>query len=512
MVVCLLLISLSLFTGCINNAEKTNNSDKTNTIQDSTQENEEPVKLSIISDEMGRVWKEGNPVQLELEKITNTKLEVTLIPKSEFQNKYSVLAASGSLPDISCLGANDFQAYAGQGLYMDIAEQLEKHAYNLMKHIKPEEWDLCKYQGKQIGIPYLRIAGKVIPIVRQDWLDNLGIKMPETLDEYENMLIQFTKNDPDGNGKDDTYGIGAVANGVGNTFDMIFGAFGFQLKKYYLKEEKIYPANISEEYKAALEYINKLWDAGAIDPDLFIIKGDQARQRIAQGKVGSFCGWWSSVPEALEAQNKIKEINPKANLVPIYPAVKGLDGKSGMISYGNFGGARCISSKCENSETAIKFLDYLCTDEGNELVWMGIKGVHYIDVVKGRTEEGQKAFDEKWLDPFAQIISRLDIDRNTNSEDPITRRKAEFAQIATKYNLYSCIFYAEPITDEEKSLGPDLKQYEEEMLIKFITGQEPLSKWDEYIKTWIDKGGKKILESKIKIHNQINATNYTSGI
>lgn len=43
-------------------------------------------------------------------------------------------------------------------------------------------------------------------IIRQDWLDNLGLEAPTTIDEFEEVIRAFTEDDPDGNGEKDTYG------------------------------------------------------------------------------------------------------------------------------------------------------------------------------------------------------------------------------------------------------------------------------------------------------------------
>ena len=75
--------------------------------------------------------------------------------------------------------------------------------------------------------------GQCLIIFRQDWLDKLGLKYPETLDDMKNVLIAFTNNDPDGNGKNDTYGYTAEkpssSSGV-TPFDWVFFATAFRMR------------------------------------------------------------------------------------------------------------------------------------------------------------------------------------------------------------------------------------------------------------------------------------------
>lgn len=477
--------------------------------------------VSLIEPDGGRVWKDDNPVTKELEKRTNVKITANLVPNNDFANKYNVIAASGDIPDLNKLNGFDYQKYTDQGLYLDLAKYVDQFGPNLKKALKPELWDLTKYKGKQFVIPYENSAGKEVPVVRRDWLDALNVKMPANLDEFEAMLKAFTFNDPDKNGKNDTYGLG-TASRYDESFMPIFGAFGLGINSigqgtpmnHYLKDNKVVPIAVSPEYKAAVEYLHKLWDDKVIDPELFTIKPDQGQQKAAQGKIGYFNAWWSIAPQVLTQQLKMKEINPNAKWDPIFPGITGPDGKSGMTSYGNIGGGVAISAKAKNPEAIIKFLDYLATDEGWELARYGIKGTHYTTITDPRTPEGQKAFDEKWLDPLSQLISRQDLVDKVNlaSRDPVQIENNRFIVPASKYTLYQDVFYGIPLTDEQKTYGADISKYEEEMLVKFITGTEPLSKWNDYVEAWKKKGGKQVLDAKVKKYNELKSTNYTPGM
>lgn len=469
----------------------------------------EPVTLSVIMPDGGRVFKEDNPVIAELEKQTNTKLEYTLVPPSEFLSKYGVMVASGSVPDISRLNGFDYFQFVNQGIYLDIGDLVEKDAPNLKKSIKPESWDLVKYQGKNYAVPYVNSSGKYVHVVRQDWLDNLGLKVPETLDEFTEMLRKFTFSDPDKNGKNDTYGFaGTDAGGSIYTdeFMSVFGAFGMQPLQYYLKDGKVYSSSISQEYKAAVEYIAQLYSEKLIDPEIFLSKKDQALQKLVQSKSGSFCAWWSIAPQVLVSQLKMKEINPDAEWSVVYP-LKGKDGLYGMRDNGSINGTTSISAKCENPEAAIKFIDYIASDEGKLLVTQGIQGVHYTEPY-APTEEGKAAKDQKWLDVFSQIVGNPEANRiaygKTNPE------YVDFIVSGEDAKLISNLFYG-VTTNDYQTLLPDVKKLEEEWFIKFVTGAEPISKFDEYVSQWKAKGGQQISESLLAEYNKRNATSYTLG-
>ncbi|MHA6480949.1 extracellular solute-binding protein [Paenibacillus sp. strain BS8-2] len=514
------LLTVALLAGC--SGGNSNEPAETNAGKPADGETKKaPTTISIIQPDLGRVWKSDNPGTKELETRTNVKLDVSMHPNNDFTSKFNVLAASGDIPDISRLSAFDYQNFADQGLFLDLTEYLDEYGPNLKKAIPAELWDLTKYKGKQFVIPYENTAGKEVPVVRMDWLETLGLKMPANLDEFEAMLKAFTFDDPDKNGNNDTYGMG-VTNTYSESFMPIFGAFGIAPgfiggstpMPSYQKDNQVVPVAVSPEYKEAITYIKRLWDAKVIDPEIFTIKADQAQQKAAQGKIGYFNAWWSIAPQQLVMQLKMNEIVPEAKWEPIQPALTGPDGKSGMFSFGNIGASVAISAKSKNPEEAIKFLDYLATEEGWELARFGIKDTHYTSATAPRTEEGQKAYDEKWLDPLSQIVSRVDLVNNVNnaSEDPIQIENNRFINAAASYTLYQDIFYGIPLTDEYKTYGADVAKYEEEMIIKFITGVESLDKWDAYVESWKKKGGQTVFDSAIKKYNELKGTQLESGI
>ena len=170
---------------------------------------------------------------------------------------------------------------------------------------------MVKYKGEQYAIPYVNDPGKLLFFARQDWLNNLELKNPENIEEFTEMLRKFTYNDPDGNGENDTWGLTSYGSGNNEyltSLSPIFGAFGMQPQQYYIKDNKVYASSISEEYKAAIEYISGLYKEKLIDPEIFLHKTDQAKQKLLQGKSGVFCAWWSTVPQVLLEQSKCKKL------------------------------------------------------------------------------------------------------------------------------------------------------------------------------------------------------------
>ncbi|MFQ9151073.1 MAG: hypothetical protein ACLR6B_05460 [Blautia sp.] len=137
-----------------------------------------------------------------------------------------ILSGSKSeLPDMVKLTSsmfNDIYDYADQGALMDLTD-LVKNCPNILKNVPEEALERCTIDGKLYGIPVFCNPNRYNVVIRQDWLDNLNLDVPKTLEEYHEVLKAFTFNDPDGNGKDDTYGLTGLSM---ETFDPIYGAYG----------------------------------------------------------------------------------------------------------------------------------------------------------------------------------------------------------------------------------------------------------------------------------------------
>lgn len=476
-----------------------------------------PAKLTILTGDGGRVVQEDNPVWLELEKRTNTELTLMLLPNAELQQKINTMAASNTLPDI--VKYTDFYPYAAQDVMLDLGELVDTYGGNLKKHIPEHLWAYGQYQGKQVAIPYYNEAGKYTMAVRQDWLDKLGLAIPATLDELYNVSVAFATKDPDGNGEADTY-----AFGHWDDFMPIYGAYGIigggasgQQRYYYVKDDALFTTIISQEYKGVLTYLNQLWDAKAIDPDFFIMQTDQYRQKLATGKIGMLNQWWSLVPDVLYNRLGFGELNPGGKWSIIESAPKGPGGPfgdNGMRSSGDYQGATWLAANTKYPVEAMKFLDFLITDEGFELSGYGLQGVHYTSLLEPRTAEGQKAYDERWLDAFHQVVGRrndlfIQIREAVTTDHQLAMNR--YTNAALSYNLYVDALFGLPATQAELDYDADLNAFEIENRIAFITGERSLDQFDQYVKEWLDRGGRDILAARVAQHNELRNTQYTAG-
>lgn len=509
-VTCVTTSLLFVFSGC----SKTSTPAKTDQSATSTPQGE-PVKLTWFSYDHNRVLKDNDPTIMEFEKKTNTKIEFMLVPSSEQKTKLNMLVASNSLPDITKIEGYDIFQYIPQGVLLELNSYIDKDGVAMKKAIPKEAWDSVAYNGKYYGIPKINSAGKYNMYIRQDWLENLGLKAPTNLDELADVLKKFTLNDPDKNGKNDTYGYGSEGSAGGDnptlSFQSIFGAYGIQAKQYFLKDGKFYASNITPEYRDAVNYISKLYADKLIDPDLFVMKSDQARQKLVKGTAGAFVGWWSIPQQVLIEQLKMDQVDPKVKW-QIIDEIKGPNGKYGLGATNVISATNTISKNCKNVDVAIKAIDYLYSDEGAMLGIAGVKGLDYTTTPDGKfdkaTEQGLKGVADKTMGLLSQLVLNPAMDDQIN----IQRNSAYkiYIDSAEKANLYTNVFTGYS-TKESQTYVTDLNKFENDWMLGVITGKASITTFDDYVKQWKDKGGKQVMDSFIAEYNKRNKTNYTAG-
>lgn len=485
--------------------------------QDDTQR----ASVSLMMADSGRANKSDNPIIAEFENRLDMDIEVNLIPSADFTSKFNVMAAGGELPDMTLFANYDYFNYAGQDLFLDIGDMLKD--YPNLNAIDKKYYDSVAFQGKYYAIPKVNPSrGKNNTIVRKDWLDKLGLDMPENLEQLREMYNKFTYADPDGNGKNDTYGLSTTSEVVSSvfpdTFMGIFGAYGIQPEYYHLEGNEVVYGAISENYKNALEYLYQLYTVDkVIDPDIFIIKTDQARQTFVQGRFGSFTAWWSVGPQVCVQRMNMPEVSPGSEIA-ILPAIKGPNGECGYRSKSAVTGTVCINADTKYPQACLKLLDYLASDEGTLLGLYGFEGEHYTaetvtnvdgeeETLYTRTELGQQEFDNKWLDIMSMFFSSS-IGNNQYYNDALLTEHIKAAEDAPLYfDLFDGL-----TSDELQRYGADIKKFEQEWMIDFITGKTPIDKFDEYVALWKQKGGEEVFKSLLAVYNDINKTSYTARL
>ncbi|NJD03224.1 MAG: extracellular solute-binding protein, partial [Ruminiclostridium sp.] len=261
-----------------------------------------------------------------------------------------------------------------QGALVPI-EQSWIDASTNVKNIPADYWTVVRKSGKILSVPY-RSMQKLALFIRQDWLDKLGLKVPVTIDDWYNVSRAFALNDPDGNGKQDTYGY--AGQNEWDTASYFFQPIQNAIVKYTSEitydraEDKLKFVPFEEDYKTYLEFLQKSYKEKIIEPNIFTNKEDNMRNLFFSGKTGIISDYVDLVDDDIA---KTTAVNPNAKITLFSPPT-GSQG-SGFFAFLSDLSIGILKSTRNPEATFKYFIDPLHSLEGQQLLVYGPEGVNW---------------------------------------------------------------------------------------------------------------------------------------
>ncbi|MDF2668636.1 MAG: extracellular solute-binding protein, partial [Paenibacillus sp.] len=286
-------------------------------------------------------------------KLINEKFNVdyrpNLVVHSEYLQKLSATIASGNLPDIIALQDADssFYKWAKQGAFLPIDEFIDKYA--TLKAVPSNMWSALKVNGHTYAIPrYYPMNYSLTPVIRKDWLDKLGLPIPTSYEELKKVALAFTNQDPDGNGKHDTYGIA-----IGQAINPAFAMGAYWDTAFYHKNDQGQYINgyIGEGRKQLVSWLTDLYKQNALTKDFAFFNWTQTNKEFYSGRAGIFIGAASGMSETY--MQNLLEISPHAKIVPLQPFLAP-DGSKGFTSGRGYMGIIALNAKLANEPDKLK--------------------------------------------------------------------------------------------------------------------------------------------------------------
>ena len=216
-------------------------------------------------------------------------------------------------------------------------------------------------------------------LIRRDWLDALGLDMPETEEEYIDTMVAFAQNDPDGNGQDDT--VGYLPAQTWLLTSQAWTGYGFTDGRWIFNEDGDARMAIAEKSTLPLmSFLRRMFKAGGMDPDFATIANEDAIEKFAQGRVGMFSRQVS--PKHLDAiYQKWVILQPD---VDFFEAVEFAHGPLVVDNNVRFAEKIYWSESYfeanvddEKMDRILSLYEWIISDEGMAMCAYGIEGKHY---------------------------------------------------------------------------------------------------------------------------------------
>lgn len=281
----------------------------------------------------------------------------------DYTQKLTMAIASNDLPDLMDLPPEEFSELANAGLLADLTESYDTYASDLLKETIEVDGGIqlasAKVDGKLYGLPQLSAADGTCDLlwIRTDWLENLGLEAPTNMEELLEVARAFRYEDPDGNGQDDTWGIGFQKDIVTEegaspgSYEGFFAAYGAYARAWVKGEDgQISYSGINPGIKEALTQLNAMYEEGLIDPEFGVKDTVKLGEDIAAGKVGMFYGLegmpWGACKSNIEN-------NPEADW-QCYPIVSATKEPAKPVTYVRITRYYAANANCEHPEALIQ--------------------------------------------------------------------------------------------------------------------------------------------------------------
>lgn len=460
---------------------------------------EAPYKLVFMTtgDQAASTIKPGDRIIQEINKRLNIDLEIKMVPESAY-DKINVAMATGDYPDVVTINypSNSLSQWINEGLVLPINEYLPSMPTVKKKLEEGLSWTAVN--GKYYGYPFVETKrSNYLLTYRTDWLKELGLQPPNTLDELYEVLKAIATKDPDKNGKDDTFGMTSVKLGTPvPNFDFVFYAYGLKYGDWALDSGgNAIPRFEDPSFKKGMAYLKKLWDEKLLEPEFMLNDNQMKEQKFYQGKAGMMDA--SLFRHVNRIESSLKKVNPNGQLGYMAPPA-GPDGQRGMSKVPKSGLFTAVTTGAKNPKKAAEFIEFMLSKDGRDLLELGIENVHYTkegDTIKYNEEERAKdSFASNgWAHPLAWGSVAWPLTNNylPHTEPQIDRAK-DSVKIASQYMVPNLLNVTVPSETEFGGVVNGIYlQYFTNMLIGKIDIESGTA---ELSKKWRDQGGNKILE------------------
>ena len=387
----------------------------------------------------------------------------------------------------------EFNQWVQAGAVQDLVPHLQEHGKNILNYYPAEtffyHWDPS---GKIFRIPGdVSEPGTMTTIIRKDWLENLGLEVPKTLDEYIEVLRAFTHDDPDGNGKDDTYGISG--ENLYRAFAPFFLSHGVDPDQFMIDENgKVVYGSTMPQVRDVLEILQGLFKEGVVDPRM-LTNTDQTKvdEIMVQGKIGSIYRWVAFFNPDFNYHMSFKEMNPDGEYMPIDP-VTGPDGFASDVPSDRFGWSYLsVTAGAEDPATTVQVLDRMASPETNKLIKFGKEGEHY-EMVDGQYKSliNPEEINNLGLGNYDWYVQRKDETNILNTPEVLELFEAR--DQSSMPIREKTVFFKSLVRPAWTEYSADINTLRDETFWGIISGNLDITAFDEFVEKYPQLGGDEV--------------------
>lgn len=435
-----------------------------------------------------------------------------------------------NLPDVMLVeGLDHLQTLVENDMIADLTESYEDCASERIKDIYASYDESVMgnvtFDGKLMALPETNISdGPQLLWLRKDWMDQLGLEDPRTLEDAEQIIMEFVTKDPGGNGPGKTIGLACeseICGEMGRNYeyhlDNMFAAYN-SYPQQWMKDEagNLVYGGVQPETRKALARAREWYEKGILDKQFLTQTNNNIGDAIIEGKCGAFFGpWWAPNNPLMEAVQK----NPNAKWQP-YLISNTPEGKTRYAQQNASTQYVVVRKGYQHPEIVMKTISVLFDyvryrDLDNE------DFIHYYQWNVDPTARPMNInvdYNDALNRCYDALTSALQGKRETDSMELLEQsyyehcltylqnpRKATADQwaaytsritaceILKKAQTQEVKTYCFAQTDTMRSVWWKLKEMQKQAYLEIITGAKPVDYFDTFVAQWYENGGREIL-------------------
>lgn len=465
--------------------------------------NADDTNAAIITND----WNDNEFYQ-EMERRTGVHLDFDTVSSADYQTNFNLMIASGKLADLIYVGASYYaegvDAAIDDGYFLDLTDKVDEYMPNYEKvRTSDIQYELLSTTDSgRLGAVYELRQSKQGPWlglwIRQDWLDDLGLDTPVTFDDYHEVLTAFKEE------KGATAPLILNWSGSDGEFGTMSGGLNV-LNSWQLDETgKVNFGPYMDAWKEYVTIMHQWYEEGLIDPDFMATDERTADMaKVVTGASGLFAALYT-MPSVYEASSE----DPNMNLAPVNPPVKNEGDEIHIRLRDSYtSGNTAISADCENWEVALRYLDYLYTEEGALLANYGVEGdtfefdengdpVYTDKIVNNENGWTMTQTMASYLCPSAGIANWSDWTRELAGVPEKDQACYDvWSEADDTWRLPSSVSLTQEESTERAALYADISTIVKEQTAQFISGALDIeSNWDAYIASLESSGIERAIE------------------
>lgn len=449
----------------------------------------------------------NNPVFDFVQEKLNVEIQVTWTPNGEAMTKFNTMMAGDNALMVmggADVSSSNYIRMCQTGAFWDITDIIKDYPFITDTLMSDVQRDTSLTEGRRYCIPSYVPDARIAMVYRVDWVENLGIELPEVMSaqDYYDLAKAFTEQDPDQNGVDDTTGFNYVDDQdkeVNYGFNTLAVACGAP-NRYGVRDGQVVAYFQTEEYMNCLRMMHDMYENGYLNSEFMTLGSGAKYNPMLEGRAGfmfttatnavtpggKFDTLLANDPDAVIGY-KMLSLDPNGNKV-VNSNITGVSG-------GNVFPVSAVKSE-EDLRKILQFMVDLNQGDCAKALDIGIEGIHYTTDADGTiniTDEQRELRDSDgsgsiFANMFARRLMADDWGQPLSDYDKIQQHYAENAQYAVP-DISVGMLSSENIQKENElaSLIYDARA-------QFIMGFIDEAAFQAAVDTWLSSGGQAILD------------------